>query len=252
LGGVWAIAGVVVATVAAPAFNATVDADAVGHWTKPLHGRAQAFEFLVRSAWTEGEAQERGVGADVPKDLKYRARIELLRTEIEAQVTQPAAESVTPADIDAYVHEHPRTEPERRKVRVVRTRSAATARRVLRKLGSGMTWRLAQHHYGLDSGSTMELVEPGTYPRRPEAAMFAAEVGQISRYGAYVFKVVSIAPEHLAAMNVQRAAAWEVLASEREQQALDQFRNDFDAKWRARTTCAPQFTAPSLCGNAAA
>ncbi len=71
----------------------------------------------MNGAWTEGEAKERGVTA--PASLKYQARIELLTARIHDQITQPAAESVTPDDVTAYVAAHPRSEPERRKVRVL-------------------------------------------------------------------------------------------------------------------------------------
>ena len=121
---------------------------------------------------------------------------------------------------------------------------------VLRKLGSGMTWRLAQRKYGTDSGSTRKTVEPGTYGKKLEAAIYAAPKNELGRYANYVFEVQTIIPSHPTPMNVQRAAAWEVLAGERQQQALDQFKATFTAKWRARTTCAAPYIKPALCGNA--
>src|SRR5690349_10841832 len=148
--GVWLIAGVVAATVAGPAFSASVDADSVAHWSRAAGGDGKAFALLVRGAWTEGEAKERGVSvseADIraavggtskhgltKKDVEYLARVGLLRAGIEGQVTQPAAESVTPQDVDAYVEQHPRMEPERRKIRVIQATSATRARQALRKL----------------------------------------------------------------------------------------------------------------------
>jgi len=168
-------------------------------------------------------------------DLVYSARIGLLKARIDDEITQPAAESVTPGDVDAYVAAHPREEPERRTIRVVRATTATQARQALRRLGSGMTWRLAQRRYGSEAGSTRRTVEPGTYPRKVEAAMFAATPKQLSRYATYVFEVTKIIKSHATPMNVQRAAAWEVLAGERQQEALDRFEQEFAAKWRART-----------------
>src|SRR3712207_8101201 len=43
------------------------------------------------------------------------ARLDLLKARIRDQITQPAAQSVTPDQIDAYVRAHPRMEREDRK-----------------------------------------------------------------------------------------------------------------------------------------
>jgi foldase protein PrsA len=251
---VWLMAGVVAATVA----GMTVQQSDVQRWSEAKGDGALA--FLVQGRWLEGEASERGVKVDdedaeetaakphkglTHKDEVYAAKLKLLKAGIDGQITQPAAESVTPGEIDAYVAQHPRTDPERREIRVISARNKATAMRVLRKIGSGMSWRLAQHRYGQEPGSTKKLVEPGTYGKRVQAAIYAANTQQLSRYGNYVFEVLEVEPEHPTPLKVQEAAAWEVLASQAQQQALDAFARDFHAKWRARSMCNDM----ELCGE---
>ena len=243
---VWLMAGVVAATVA----GATVQQSDVEHWSRAKGDGALA--FLVQGRWLEGEASERGVQVDdgdaeetaakphkglTHNDEVYAARLKLLKAGIDGQIEQPAAESVTPAQIDAYVAQHPRTDPERRELRVIRTRNQAKAMKALRAVGSGMTWRLANRRFGTEPGSTKKTVEPGTYAKREEAAIYAANAHQLSRYGSYVFEVLKVEPEHPAPLKVQRAAAWEVLASQAQVQALDGFAQAFHAKWRARSMC---------------
>ena len=47
----------------------------------------------------------------------------------------------------------------------------------------------------------------------------------------------------------QEALAWETLAGEAQQRALDEFNAQFTAKWRQRTVCAPEYAAHADCGN---
>jgi hypothetical protein len=62
--------------------------------------------------------------------------------------------------------------------------------------------------------------------------------------------VIAITPAHPTPAPVQRARAWEILASEAQQRALDAFKAAFITKWRARTTCAPAFASHPDCGGA--
>ena len=259
----WVIAGVVAATVAAPGYGAEVRQSAVEHWRQGFGGTAPAFNFLVEGVWIDGEARERGLVVSettakravdqkpsfglTKQDLVYAARITLLKEKIDEQVTQPAAQSVTPAQVDVYVQQHPRTEPKRLKVRVVQAETRKQAREVERKIANGLTWKLAARRYSVIGGSGPKTIERGDLDENVERAVFAAKPRRLSRYRTYVFKVIRIIPAHPTPRAIQRAAAWEILAGQAQQVALDQFNAAFEAKWRARTACAPTYATTRVC-----
>jgi foldase protein PrsA len=256
----------------------------VAHWRKVAGGDAKALEFLLSSAWIAGEARERGIlvtladarealDADVDDafgsegglrrflresgqtraDVVWRYRIVALSEAIQEQVSQPAALSVTQEQIDAYVAENPRTEPERRDLRIVLTRTRNEAHAARRALRRGRLWKTVTKRYSLDRGG-VQHVEPGALEPRADRAVFAAQRGELSApvktpSGYYVFKVIKIVPAHPAPPDVQRATAWEILASQAQERALATFMTDFTAKWRARTTCAVRYATLAHCGN---
>jgi hypothetical protein len=61
--------------------------------------------------------------------------------------------------------------------------------------------------------------------------------------------VVRVRPAHVLPLARQRAKIRARLVERAEQTALDDFVRAFDAKWRARTTCAPAFAWHPDCGN---
>jgi hypothetical protein len=223
--------------------------------------RGEALKLLIGAAWTEGEASERGITVSdaevreeaLPDEARTRAdelllaRVALLTARIRDQITKPAALSVTPEQIEAYVRANPRMDPERRRARVLQARSRAHAKRALAAIRSGLTWSGAAKRHGSD-GSRRTLDE-GSDLSRDERAIFRAAKGELTRYGATVFRVTEISPQRPAPPDVQRAQAWEILSSERQQQALVAFGQAFNDKWRARTTCAVAYAGHESCGN---
>lgn len=248
-----------VVTVTSPAWTTTVTDETLARWTASRRG--EALTLLIASAWTAGEAVDRGVTvsgraireqAEPDPDLTRAdelllARTDLLSARIRDQITQPAAQSVTPEQIEAYVQANPRTDPERRRARVLETRSRAQAKRALKALRRGLTWSSAARRYG--PGGTLRTVDEGTELSRHEQALFRAQKGELARYGTHVFKVTRVTPARPASLKVQRAQAWEILSSEAQLRALDAFQVELRAKWLPRTVCAPVIAAHPDCGN---
>ena len=271
------------ATVAAPGWTKSVASGDVAHWRKAAGDNAAALRFLLSSAWIEGEARERGIvvtlaqvrrslDADIEDvfrgeagfrrflresgqtraDVVWRYRIDALSEAIREQISQPAALSVTQEQIDAYVAANPRTEPERRDARLVLTRTKNEARAARRALQRGVLWKTVTKRYSLDRAG-VQRVEPGALEPRADRAVFDAQRGELSApvktpIGYYVFKVIRIVPAHPAPLDVQRATAWEILASQAQERALATFVTDFTAKWQARTTCAANYATLPDCG----
>jgi hypothetical protein len=249
----------VAVTVAAPGFSKAIDDTTIARWA-----HAGGVSFLIGAAWTEGEAQERGVvvsDADAKEaiaaphdglttsDRIYEARIELLKAGLHAPVSQAAAQSVTNEQIDAYVQTHPPlTDPATRRVRLLIGRNAARAKTIERALRRGVTWDLAGRRYAPSGG-------PGllTYQAPPtnalEGQILKAPKNRITRYGRYVFRVIEATPGGPLPPEQQRATAWEILASEAQERAIGAYDAQIAAKWRPVTTCAPALQTQPECGN---
>ena len=226
--------------------------------------QAGGIGYLIGAAWTEGEAQERGVvvsdqdareAMEPPHDgltradRIYEARIALLNAAIKQPISQNAALGVTPPQIDAYVASHPKFGPERRSVYVMRLNNRQTARKALRSLRRGLSLRSASKRYA--NGNTgLIFAEPGELDPKPFGRkIFTVRRGAYSRYGIFVFKVRTIEAPLPLPRNVQNAQAFEVLASEAQQQAIASYEAQIQAKWRPRTTCTDPASAPDFCSN---
>jgi hypothetical protein len=248
--------------VAATVGGASVSEEQVAHWARARGGNEQAFRFLVAAAWTEGEARERGVqvsgeaarAAAEPardglsgQDMVYQARVELLTAGINEQIATPAATSVTPEQVDAYVDANPKLLPQRRRIRLLRARTRHDAAQASKKIASGLTWRSAAKRYG--SGGRERVVERGDYGAGVERAMFEAKVNRLRRHRTYVFKVTEVLPQRPMPRAQQEAIAWEELSSAAQTTAIAAFEVEYTAKWRARTLCAPAYRGQPVCAE---
>jgi hypothetical protein len=257
-------------TVTAPDRTTVIERSELTRWTKSAKRRNAALDVLIRSAWFEGEARELGLVVtakhvrdrlraevdETPRGLTRQDLVEYMRSQLAAEAIRErigtaAAQSVTPAQIDAYVQAHPRTEPEQRTLRVVRATSGRNARRATAALRRGATWRFVARRYAVDdeSAGRAREVTRDMLPAPVGRAAFEAQQGSLLQVGRYVVKVVAIAPEHPTPLKTQRAAAWEILASEAQQNALTAYETALITKWRPRTICAPDLAAHRDCGN---
>ena len=246
----------VAVTVAAPGWSVTVDDGQISRWSANAGGQGPALTMLIEAAWTEGEARERGIVVSDEEvrqateerkptaDELFVARHEILEGAVNEQVARPAALSVTPADVDAYVDQHPHVEPARTLVRRVVARTRARAQQARRALERGGSWSLVTRRYS----TTGPGLKPATATE--QGARQGVLNGPVKVKGRYVvYEVVKVVPAKPLPRSQQEATAWEILAGEAQRTALDAFEVEFRAKWRARTTCAPQYAANPDCGN---
>jgi foldase protein PrsA len=241
-------------TVSAPTGATVIDRSDVAHWTRL---REDPLGVLIRSAWIEGEARDRNVvvtagqvrerlrgeprGGLSRADLVWRTKVRMLEQAMREPLLTAAAQSVTQEQIDSYVQAHPRTDPEQRTLRMVVTDTERDARRAKAALTRGATWRAV--------GGRRRTVTRDELPARVGRAAFTAERGQLLRVGTYVIKVTAIELEHPTPLKTQNAAAWEILASEAQQNALTAYETALTGKWRPRTICAEDLAAHRDCGN---
>jgi hypothetical protein len=239
----------VVATVAAPGFSKEISDSDGARWA-----RAGGMGYLIRAAWTEGEAVERGLipapSGPVGRGMEpeYEGWIELLDAELKQPILQAAALSVTPAQIDAYVQAHPLKSPGERRVRMITARNGARAKAIEQALRRGVTWKVAARRYAPGAGARLTTF---TGPPRTALgrAVERARLKTLTRHKGTVFEVVRDTPPAPLPLGQQRATAWEILAGDAQSRAIAEYEAAINAKWRPRTTCADPNQAQRLCGN---
>ena len=219
--------------------------------------RNQVMELLLQNLWVQGEAEERGIevgaeevraafreqrrqsfarpqdfrrflrqsGFTVP-DLLYRARLELLSQRLRDAV-QRSAPPVTDEDVRAEYERDASWSvmPERRDVRFVRARTRAGA---------------------LAGRPRLQLyAERGQFP----PAVFRSRRGLVRWRGGWLaFRVLRVHPRRVRELAEVAVLIRDILRSERQQETLDAFIEDFRARWRERTSCQERY-ATSDCGR---
>jgi foldase protein PrsA len=191
-------------------------------------------------------------------DILFRVHTDMLSDRIREQIVAPV--TVTDADVDAHLAEHgkPRV-PERRDIRLILTRERSAAVAAKRELLRGATWSSVARRYSIDAATRrtkarLPNVARSWLERRLRRAVFGARPGRIigpvrTRSGYYVVRVTRIHPGHDIADDVAREGARQTLLSQAQQAALDRFLTEYDAKWRARTACAPRWRSQRQCGG---
>ena len=254
--------------------------------------QAQAIQLLISFAWIEGEARAQGVTvteAEVeasfdeqkqqsfPKesdfqkflrtsgqseaDILQRVRLDLLSNAIRDRIVAPAAGSVTEADIDAYIAKTGpiETNPERRELRVVLTKTRAQAQQARSALERGANWKEVARRYSIDrssgrDGGRIGFHAKGSLVKRLDRAVFRARRGRLvgpvkTQNGYYVFTVGRVLPATVMPRKQHRKHVRDQLESEAQQRLLDTFVRTFTATWTTRTTCAPAFDWVRDCSN---
>jgi hypothetical protein len=248
----------VVASVVAPGFQRQVDDATVARWAG-----AGGVEYLLKAAWIEGEAAQRGLtvsdqdvdeatvdphdGLTRQRDLRYEARINLLTAALKAPQLQAAAEAVTDAQIDAWLQTHPLETPTQRRFRLLAAPSRRKAIELEKALNRGVTWRIAERRFAPGTKDLRRASAPAT--TRLDKAVFRAQRNRVTRYGRNVFKVIAETPPRPLPDRQRHATAWEILAGEAQATASARFDAALTAKWRPLTACADPASAPSVCGN---
>jgi foldase protein PrsA len=254
--------------------------------------RQQGLSLLVSMRWVSGEARERGITvtdaevqasfaetkrtsfpseADYADFLRRSRRTEAdvllgVRQNLETDritdsVVAPARASITDAVVDAYVRAHRAPLiPERRDIRLVVTKDAATALAAKHALERGQSWARVARRYSIDNvtkrdGGLLPDLTRDSIGAPLNGDIFRASRGELvgpvkMRSSHYVFTVVRVKPSKRVPAAAYGRQVRTRLISEAEDGALGAFVKGFNRKWRARTTCAPAFVWLKDCANA--
>jgi foldase protein PrsA len=252
--------------------------------------KQQVMQFLLSAYWIEGEAKDRGLGAtntEVQKqfqqtkkqsfpndqayqkflktsgqtiqDLLFRVRLDVLSNKIREDVTKGVS-NVSEGDIKDYYDKNAQqfTQPERRDLEVVLTKSQAKANQAKKEVASGTKWATVAKQLSTDpasknQGGKLLGVSKGQQDPTFDAAIFKAAQGQIAGplktgAGFYVFRVTKITPASKQSLKASSAGIRQLIISQNQQKKLDTFATSFRNDWRAKSDCAPKYVIPD-CRN---
>lgn len=179
--------------------------------------RDQTMQFLISSAWIEGESANRGVkisDADVKKnfdkqrqqsfpkdkdyaaflknsgyiqeDLLYRIKVQELSQKLRTDILK-GTDKVTDAQITNYYNKNKIrfAIPEQRDLKIVLTKTEAQAEKAKAALDSGQTFKTVASKYSIDQatkgeGGTLTGVPKGQQEKSLDAATFKAPLNKIT------------------------------------------------------------------------
>jgi foldase protein PrsA len=245
--------------------------------------KQQVMSFLISAKWIEGEAKDRGISASPEEvkrqfeqtkdqsfpnekayqrflktsaqneqDLLYRVKLDVLSNKIREQVTRGTTD-VSDADVKDYYdkNEQQFSQPERRDVEVVKTKTEAKANEALKRLENGDSFKKVAKAMSIDAVSKAQDgrligVSKGQQDPKFDAALFTAVKGKIAGpiktdSGFYVFRVNKVTKATKQSLDQSKQGIRQLLVSQKQQQKLDNFSTTFRSDWRANTDCAKDY-----------
>jgi foldase protein PrsA len=253
--------------------------------------RDQVLQFLISAQWIVGEADDQGVkvtDAEVEKqfettkkqsfpkeadfqkflkssgmgldDLKFRVKVQALSDKLRTKVTK-GKDTVTDAQVKQYYDKNKSrfSQPERRDLLIVLTKTKAKADTALNALKSGQSFKSVAKKFSIDQasknqGGKLLAVAKGQQEKSLDDAVFKASKGKLSgpiktQFGYYVFKVTKITKSSQQTLTQATPTIKQLLQSQTQQKALDSFVKDFQKRWKDKTNCRNGFVTQD-CKNA--
>jgi foldase protein PrsA len=193
-------------------------------------------------------------------DLKFRVRVQALSDKLRTKVTK-GKDTVTNTQISDYYNKNKSrfAQPERRDLHVVLTKTKAKADAAKAALASGQSWAQVAKKYSIDQasknqGGKLLAVAKGQQEKALDDAVFKAskgkKVGPVkTQFGYYLFDVSKITPASQQTLTQATPTIKQLLQSQNQQKALDDFVKDFQKRWKDKTDCRNGFVTQD-CKNA--
>jgi foldase protein PrsA len=245
--------------------------------------RSQVLQLLISYRWIEGEAAAQGIkvtdqevqksfqqqkNQSFPKesdwqkflkdsgqtqaDILMRVRDDLLSNKLRDKIIK-GKDQVSDAQIQAYYNKNKArfSQPERRSLRIVLTKTKAKALQAKRALQSGQSWSKVAKQYSTDAtsksqGGKLPPQAKGTLEKALDAAVFKAAKGKLegpvkTPFGFYDFEVLNVSPASTQPLSQAKTTIKQTLATQNQQTALNNFVKDFQKRWRDKTDCQSSF-----------
>jgi foldase protein PrsA len=194
------------------------------------------------------------------EDILFRVRLEQISTKLRDKIVK-GKDQVSDEQIKEYYEKNKErfAQPERRDLRIVLTKEKSRAEQAKQALENGQSWKQVAQRYSIDEaskgqGGVLLAVAKGQQERALDEAVFAAEEKQLAgpietQFGWYVFQVQKVTPKSQQSLEQAKATIKSLLASQNQQEALDEFIKNFQEKYRSQTKCAEGFVTQD-CDNA--
>lgn len=204
-------------------------------------------QFLNQSGMTEA-------------DILFRVRLDQLQQKLTQKVTNDA-KKVSDQDVEEYYEKNEKrfAQPERRDLLVVLTKTEAQADRAKKALEDGQSWKQVVKQYSIDEASKAQggkqpAVTQGQQEKELDEAIFAARKGELegpvkTQFGWEVFEVEKITPASQQTLEESKETIRNLLRSQGQQKALDDFIKDFRENYKDDTDCADDYRVAE-CKNA--
>lgn len=194
------------------------------------------------------------------EDLLFRVELDTLSNKLREKVTK-GKDKVTDKQIaDYYAKNKARfAQPERRDLRIVLTKTEAKAKEARAAIASGQSFKTVAKKYSIDQaskdqGGVLLAVAKGQQEKALDEAVFKASKGDLvgpvkTQFGYYVFRVQKVTKASQQTLPQAKETIKQLLASQNQQKALDDFVKDFRDKWKKETECRDGFVTQD-CDNA--
>ncbi len=223
---------------------------------------AKSFEDQKKQAFPTDKAYAAFLKSSgmTEEDILFRVKLDQLQQKLTQKVTEES-KKVSDADVEEYYEKNKKrfAQPERRDLLVILTKSEAKAEQAKKALEDGDPWKEVVKKYSIDEaskaqGGRLPAVAKGQQEKALDEAVFAASKGKVmgpvkTQFGWYVFQVVKITPASQQELAESKDTIKNLLRSERQQKALDQFIKDFRERYKDETECAEDYRVAE-CKNA--
>jgi foldase protein PrsA len=194
------------------------------------------------------------------EDLLFRVKLDVLSNKVREEIIE-GTDEISDEDIEKYYEENKErfAQPERRDLNVVLTRNEARANEARQAIESGQSFKDVAKEFSIDEasksqGGKLPAVAKGQQEKAFDDAIFSAEPGELvgpvkTQFGWYVFEVTDVTEASQQSLEEAKETIRNLLKSENEQKALDDFIEDFREKYKDETQCAEDYVVED-CDNA--
>ena len=194
------------------------------------------------------------------EDLLYRVRLSVLTNKLQQSIIKDEGKP-TDAEIEEYYNENKErfAQPETRDLLVVLNPKKEKADAARKAIESGQPWAKVAKQYSTDDasksqGGKLPNVTKGQQEKAFDTAIFDAKKGEVTgpvktQFGYYVFRVTKVTPEKQQSLAQVEETIRNLLTSEQQQKALNDFVKDFQEGYKEKTQCAEGYVIEQ-CENA--
>jgi foldase protein PrsA len=222
---------------------------------------AKQFKLTKQQSFPNDKAYRKFLrtSGQTQSDIDFRVKADLLANKVRQDVTKEVG-TVSDDDIKSYysANQQQFSQPERRDLQVVVNKDQSKAQEALAKIKGGEDFKTAVKQYSTDPATKQQNgqllgVAKGQQDPALDDAVFKASQGQPegpvkTPQGYYVFQVTKVTPASKQSLDQAKEGIRQLLISQKQQQALDGFTQDFRSKWRGRTDCQKTYVTPD-CSN---